>query len=105
MDDVLAINQPSTRVALFLTDQKRQYFIVTENKVLCEVPSLQDALLHICILSSYPKECELLFFLYVFQHPNYVGRTSLYLNVNVLLVMLFHYLIIIFHIVLYFHEV
>lgn len=87
MDDVLAINRPSPRVAAFLTDQKRQYFVVTENKVLCEVPSLQDALFYTfasyyVFNLAYPKECEkLLFFLqdYVVQHPDSVGRTSSYL--------------------------
>ena len=87
MDDVLAINWPSPRVAAFLTDQKRQYFVITESKVLCEVPSLQDALFYTfasyyVFNLAYPKECEKLFFFlqdYIVQHPDSVGRTSSYL--------------------------
>ena len=67
--DVLAVNRPSPRVAAFLTDQKRQYFVITENKVLCEVPSLQGALFY--AFASYfvfnlahPNECEKLLFFF-----------------------------------------
>ena len=88
MDDVLTGAKPSPRVAAFLTDQKSQYFVVTEKKVLCEVPSFQDALFYTfaCYYVfnlAYPKECEkVLFFFqdYVVQHPDYVGCTSTYLS-------------------------
>ena len=87
MDKVLAIDRPSPRVAAFVNNQKRQYFVITERRVLCEVPSLPLALFHTFAAYyvfnlAYPKECEkLLFFLqdYIIQHPDSVGRTSSYL--------------------------
>ena len=89
MADALGGERPSPRIAAFLTDQKRQYFVVSEKKVLCEVPALQDALFYVFAAYyvfnlAYPKDCEkLLFFLqdYVIQHPDSVSRTSSYLAV------------------------
>ena len=65
MDDVLSVDRPSPTVAAFLTDQKRQYFVITEKQVLCEVPCLQDALFYTFAAYyvfnlAYPKECEML---------------------------------------------
>ena len=63
MDDVLTGDKPSPRVAPFLTDKKRQYFVVCEKVVLYEVPSIQDALFYTfasyyVFNLAYPKECE-----------------------------------------------
>ena len=35
------------RIAAFLNEGRRQYFIFIERQVLCEIPTLQDALFYI----------------------------------------------------------
>ena len=77
------------RIAAFLSEERRQYFVVTELRVLCEVPTLQDALFYAfgsyyIFNLAYPKEIEkVLYFFqdYIIQHPDSTGRASTYLAI------------------------
>lgn len=76
----------SPRVVARLGDS-RQFFVVVEQKVLCEAPSFQAAIF--AMFSSYyifhleyPKNCKnILFFLqdYILGLPDSLGRTGTYL--------------------------
>ncbi len=88
IEDVKKVDRYSQpRVAAFLSEGRRQYFIVTEQRILCEIPTLQDALFYTfgsyyIFNLTYPKETEkILFFFqdYILQHPDSVGRSSTYL--------------------------
>ena len=76
------------RIAAFISEGRRQYFVVAERRVVCEVPSLQDALFYTfasyyIFNLAYAKETEkILFFFqdYIILHPDSVGRTSTYLS-------------------------
>ena len=47
VEDVKMVNKYSQpRIAAFLSEGRRQYFVVTEHRVLCEIPTLQDALFY-----------------------------------------------------------
>ena len=70
MDKVLAIDRPSPRVAAFIDNQKRQYFVITERRVLwwylpCHLP---------CFTHLQPI-MFLIWHIRKIQHPDSVGRT------------------------------
>ena len=70
IEDVKKVNKYSQpRIAAFLSEGRRQYFIVTECRVLCEIPTLQDALFYAFAAYyifnlTYPKETEKILFFF-----------------------------------------
>ena len=88
VEDVKMVDRYSQpRITAFLSEGRRQYFIVTEHRILCEIPTLQDALFY--TFGSYyifnlahPKEMEKVLFFFPGLHystPDSVGRSSMYL--------------------------
>ena len=77
----------SPRIAAFLGDETRQYFIIVEQTVLCQVPSFQFALFlffsaYYVFHLEYPKSIKnIMFFLqdYVLAFPDSLNRPGTYL--------------------------
>ena len=77
------------RIAVFKSAESSQYFLVTEQQIVCEVPSLQLAVF-LCFSAyyvynlAYPKEVKgvFLFFQdYVLEYPDSHKRPGTYLAV------------------------
>lgn len=64
-----APTRSSPRIAAFVGEEQKQYFVIVEQKVLCQVPSIQHALFiffsaYYVFHLEYPKElkkCNVLF--------------------------------------------
>ena len=74
------------RIAAFVTEGRRQYFVVAEQRVLCEVPSLQDALFYTfasyyIFNLAYAKETEKILFFF----QDYIVQTQLAAQVHTFL--------------------
>ena len=79
----------SPRVAVFVREGSRQYFVICEQRVLCEVPSLPLALFvtfsaYYVFNLDYPKQAKPVFFFfqdYVMGFPDSFKRPSTYIAV------------------------
>ena len=86
--DALGGERP--RIAAFLTVQRRQYFVRSEGKVLCEVPALQNALFYIFAAYynfnlAYPKDYEkLLSYKTTLPMAPRLGRSLLLQTLNIM---------------------
>ena len=77
----------SPRIAAFIGEQSQQYFVTTEQSVLCQVPSFQFAVFvmfstYYAFYLEYPKPVKnaLLFFQdYVLSFPDGLRRPATYL--------------------------
>ena len=76
----------SPRIAAFVGEENKQYFILVEQKILCQVPSIQFALFivfsaYYVIHLEYPKQLKnVMFFLqdYVLSYPDSLRRPATY---------------------------
>ena len=88
MDEALKAELPSPRVAVFSSATKKQFFILVEKAVLCEVPCLSTALF-VAFASYYvfnlecPKPNILYFFQdFIVKHPDSYDRNVTYLAIT-----------------------
>ena len=80
----------SPRIAAFIGDESQQYFVLIEQKVLCQVPSFQFAVFilfstYYAFHLEYPKPVKnaLLFFQdYVLSFPDGLRRPTTYLGTS-----------------------
>ena len=75
----------SPRIAAFVGEESIQYFILVEKTVLCQVPSLQLAILFLAFSAYYTFHLEypksIMYFLqdYVLSYPDALRRPATYL--------------------------
>ena len=77
----------SPRIAAFVGEENKQYFVFVEQKVLCQVPSIQHALFiafscYYVFHLEYPKQLKNVMFFtqdYVLAYPDSLRRPATYL--------------------------
>ena len=90
MDEALKAELPSPRVAVFSSATKKQFFILVEKAILCEVPCLSTALFvafasYYVFNLEYPKPVKnILYFFqdFIVKHPDSYDRNSPYLAIT-----------------------
>ena len=90
MDDALKADRPSPRVVVFSSATKKQFFVLIEKEVLCEVPCLSTALFvafaaYYVFNLEYPKPVKnILYFFqdFIVKHPDSRDRNGTYLAIT-----------------------